>query len=410
MKKTLNFFDARDSVDSFVGARIFETRIDFYFPLGIYFDPTNLELCRKKAFMILSVLSSASASNSLLDFSQDFLGSSKDPFNSFLWVLQDFDKNGLYNLKTKELIKGYKGKINWKRTFDSVPFVLDGDLIYLEPVAEKSSSVDTIITMIHKYCLALSIEKIGWIFGLENTETISELSESEKRYYEYVLLKELRKTFDDRRKILLSHLLRIVNGAIGDAQFADHSELGTYKFSRVWEYMIQRVYGNLPLDEFFPSATWHLLDQGSFKSSELRPDTVLELDGVLYILDAKYYKFGVSRSGADSLPASDSIQKQITYGDHAALKFSRRFSKGIRNAFVVPFCGSEGINIEYAGYATAAWRETDREDDMEYRKVHLLLLDTEYLIRKYQEKINNYENTKYLADKILKMDEVWTWA
>lgn len=410
MKKTLNFFDARDSVDGFVGARIFETKIDFYFPLGIDFDPTNLELCRKKAFMIFSVLSSASVSNNSLNFSQDFLGSSKDPFNSFLWVLQDFDKNGLYNLKTKELIKGYNGKINWKRTFDSAPFVLNDDLIYLDPIAEKKSSVDTIITMIHKYCLALSIEKVGWIFGLENIETISELSEPEKKYYEHVLVKELRKTFDDRRKMLLMHLLRIVNGSIGDVQFTDHSELGTYKFSRVWEYMIQKVYGNLPLDEFFPSATWHLLDQGSFKSSELRPDTVLELDGVLYILDAKYYKFGVSRSGGDSLPASDSIQKQITYGDHAALKFSRRFAKGIRNAFVVPFCGNRGAVIEYAGYATAAWRETEREDDMEYRKVHLLLLDTEYLIRKYQEKINSYENSKYLTDKILEMDEVWTWA
>lgn len=410
MKKTLNFFDARDSVDGFVGARIFESKIDFFFPLGIDFDLNDLSLCRKKAFMVLSVLSSAAPSNNLLDFSQDFWGSSKDPFNSFLWILQDFDKNGLYNLKTREMVKGYNGKINWKRTFDSVPLLLNDDLVYLNPVAEKKSSVDTIITAIHKYCLSISIERVGWVFGLENAEVVSEIPEPEKEYYKYVLLKELRKTFDDRRKLLLMHLLRIINGSIGNVQFADHSELGTYKFSRVWEYMIQKVYGNLPLDEFFPSATWHLLDQGSFKSSELRPDTVLEFDGTLYILDAKYYKFGVSRSGGDSLPASDSIQKQITYGDHAALKFSKRFSKGIRNAFVVPFCAKGGENIEYAGYATAAWRETDREDDMEYRKIHLLLLDTEYLIKKYQEKINDYKNTKYLVDKILEMDEVWAWV
>lgn len=404
MRKTLNFYDSRDSADGFVGARIFESKIDFFFPLGMRFDFNDKESCQKKAYTVLAVLSSATSSNALSKFSQDEEGPLREPFNSFLWVLEDYDKNGLYNLKRKIYKEGYDSKINWKRTFGLIPFMSKGSLVYLNPISEKKTSIDNIITNIHIYCVKYSIEKIGWIFSLENEGPLQEISEDEKKYYRYVLLNELRRTFDDRRKLLLMHLLRVIEGAIGNNRFVGRFEMGTYKFQRVWEYMIQSVYGNLPLGDFFPSATWHLMNREPFKSSELRPDTVLEHDGTLYILDAKYYKYGVL-GGNEGLPASDSVQKQITYGDHAALKMTDRFPKGIRNAFVVPFCSNGDESVRYAGYAVAGWRETERVDDLEYRKVHLLLLDTEYLIQKYQDKVNDYKTSDDLVGQIADNDK-----
>ena len=406
MVRTLNFYDSAYSSDNFVGARIFETKVDFYFPLGMAFDTNDISSCQKKAYEVLSVISSAPISDAKLGQTQNSASKIANPFNSFIWILNDYFKNGLYNLKRKQLVSDYNGKINWKRTFNDIPLISGEDLVYLHPLAEKISAVDTIITTIHKYCIKQSILKIGWLFSIEDDGRPFNLSEPEKIYFKHVLLRELRYTFEDRRKMLLMHMLRVLDNSIGGSAFLSRSELGTYEFHQVWEYMIQEVYGNLPLEQFFPSAIWHLIGREPFKSSSLRPDTVLEYDGTLFILDAKYYKYGaLSGRSEGSLPTSDSIQKQITYGDHAALKMSKRFPSGIRNAFVVPFCSTDDERpLEYAGFATAGWRDTNRTDDMDYRKVHLLLLDTEYLMKKYQSGRKDLETVKTLVSCILSGD------
>ena len=402
MMKTLNYYDSINSPDGFVGARIFESKIDFYFPLGVKFQAANSTTCLKQAYQVLSVISSAAASTKCSTYSQDNHKKSSDPFNSYFWLLKDYFKNGLYSLKRKQLIENYNGKIHWKKTFNQIPYVKDQSLVFLRPVAEKLSSTDSIITVIHKYCLKQSLKQVGWLFSIEDNEPSLHLSEPEKIYFQHVLIKELRHTFEDRRKLLLQHLLRVIEHSIGLQHFLDRSELGTYEFHQVWENMIQTVYGNLPVDQFFPSATWHLESYGSIKSSNLKPDTVLEYDHTLYILDAKYYKYGVlSDRPTSTLPTSDSIQKQITYGDHAALKMGHRFPGGIRNAFIVPFCAKpDEDHIKYAGYAITNWRENNPADNSDYRKVHLLLVDTDYLMQTYQTRQQSPELTHYLIRHI----------
>ena len=52
-------------------------------------------------------------------------------------------------------------------------------------------------------------------------------------------------------------------------------------------------------------------------NAELEPDTTMLHDNKIYVIDAKFYKFGVSGNPGDS-PESSSINKQITYGEYIA--------------------------------------------------------------------------------------------
>ena len=74
------------------------------------------------------------------------------------------------------------------------------------------------------------------------------------------------------------------------------------------------VFGESNKDIYFPHAKWHIINREKTESSALEPDTVMKLNGKFYILDAKYYKFGITGLPMH-LPATSSIQKQITYGD-----------------------------------------------------------------------------------------------
>ena len=74
-------------------------------------------------------------------------------------------------------------------------------------------------------------------------------------------------------------------------------------------------------DKFYPTSIWRLLS-GEKTGSKMRPDAIrreeISNNGEnklfkYYILDAKYYKYGVSGSFSD-LPNTDSVQKQVTYG------------------------------------------------------------------------------------------------
>ena len=122
----------------------------------------------------------------------------------------------------------------------------------------------------------------------------------------------------------------------------------------------------------------------------------------IYILDAKYYKYGATKYAGD-LPQSSSINKQITYGEYLALK--RKIEKKnyqIYNAFIMPFDSkrpdweergaSDIINI---GEAVSEWKSNK---DHKYEIIQGILLDTKYLMNLVVERDN--QEIQKLADAI----------
>jgi len=114
------------------------------------------------------------------------------------------------------------------------------------------------------------------------------------------------------------------------------------------------------------------------------PDTIMLYEDKIYILDAKYYKYGIT-GYPNHLPNSSSIQKQITYGEY--IDKSKLFSfkaNNIYNAFVMPF-GKEAEsdeNLKFVSVGTADWKEYD-ESTFNYNYVLGILLDVKHIITTY---------------------------
>jgi hypothetical protein len=135
---------------------------------------------------------------------------------------------------------------------------------------------------------------------------------------------------------LFGHLLNVIDEESNEEVISDFS-YGTTRFEYVWEKMIDYVFGISNKEDYFPQSNWHLRNREK-QNSVLEPDTIMITDGVAYILDAKYYKYGVFENG--SLPSTSSIAKQIIYAEHIEdNKMTDEYGNVLKtyNAFLLPF-------------------------------------------------------------------------
>ena len=91
----------------------------------------------------------------------------------------------------------------------------------------------------------------------------------------------------------------------GEENSEKNYRYGTYRFEYVWEALINKVYGIKEKREYFPNTYWSI-DGVQYENACLEPDTIMIWNGNVYVLDAKYYKYGVTRRMTD-LPESTSI-------------------------------------------------------------------------------------------------------
>lgn len=398
MKKIKNLKDicyvsSNYSNDNYVGIKFLDDDIEVYFPMG-YEIPSDNSECRKSIISLLKTISIERILNK--SDSKYSLNNGKDkeiPINSFLWIIDDYLNNGLYTDKEKIYKKGKNGKINWKKTLNTKFYISNNSAIYLDPYVEKNTLEDNIITDIHAYCVGVSIDYIGWIFG-NIPRPNNNIKVERIAYYVSIINKELIQSFDDKKKTLLMNLKMILEMSGGDYKIKMKS-IGTNSYEYIWEYMVNSVYGNLDPKLYFPNSKYHLIGfDDDIESSILRPDTVLEVEKDLYILDSKYYKYGITKNPSD-LPSTDSIQKQITYGDYAKNKIQKH--KKIFNAFIIPYnkhnnkFGLEK-NIEYVGFAESSWRNSKAL----YDHISVILIDTKFLIDCYNKQTDN-DISKLLA-------------
>lgn len=70
------------------------------------------------------------------------------------------------------------------------------------------------------------------------------------------------------------------------------------------------------------------------------PDTVMLYNGKVYILDAKYYRYGNTHK-PEHLPDSSSINKQITYGEY--IQSMGIENDSLFNAFLMPYNSQKNL-------------------------------------------------------------------
>lgn len=333
------------------------------------------------------------------------------PFESYLWIIEDFLNNGFYYNHEKIYLNENKGKINWKKTLQNTPLISNGQLVYTSFITSKITPTNDEIASIYKYCLKISSIRIGWLFNFNIPVEYNQLKSLSEMIY--ILRKNLSSTFDDIKSMRFKHMLKILENSTENQCTSNDILFGIYNYHYVFEKMIDIYVGGLNekrKKSFNPKGHWNLNgSQNTYPSSNLRPDTIIEYNKNLYILDSKMYRFGYT-GNPKHLPETTSMQKQITYGDYIATKYRQ---DRIRNAFILPFNKElsvfynedysykldsldEDNNIQYLGYAFTEWRGNSVKKPYDY--IYTFLIDMNYLLCNYN-KINTH-TTKLMIEKI----------
>lgn len=395
----------RDS-DMFVGIMCEHGDISVNFPLGFRISEDERGL-RKDILLLIRTIQSTTArrDSQVLKPGQTY-DQTAFPIQAYMHVISDYYARGYYKeQETRHAVAG-RGKIDWNRTIktqkvyvsgaesnsrpgcfvdeDSVKFGEThgkGTLpaaFYLDFVTRKSAIKENeLITHIHKYCVYESFEKIGWLYangmpakpGIKYNETL----------FKRVVRDKLRNTFNDRNRALFRSMLAILEYE-GNSDGGRDYRYGTWRFEYVWEALIDRVYGIEEKSVYFPRTRWKIKNT-EYANSHLEPDTIMICFGDVYILDAKYYKYGATRRPLD-LPQSASINKQITYGEYVATqeKFKELHGEGFKvyNAFLMPFAAEdETCPVVKIGEAHADWKSGNHT----YETVHGILVDVKHLMK-----------------------------
>lgn len=368
--------------DVFVGISKKDGMYEVSFPLGYHLDYTSEKRMRKDILSLMSVLSKYSDKK----LSELKTGGKRQkehsfPVQAYLHIIQNYFENGYYKEKETLYANARRGKIDWSRTIKTQKPVIQGDEAYYLNfiVKKKSVNENELITLVHKYCVYESFDKLGWLFTSFVPQKPA-LILSNKRMIS-VVNDKLQNTFNDKNKLLFRSMLDLLKFCNDDEN--TEFKYGTNRFEYIWEKMIDKMFGIEEKEFYFPKTFWNLEEKGIHENAYLEPDTIMIKDDKVYVLDAKYYKYGWS-GAPGHLPESTSINKQITYGEYIAE--SKKFMKSgkhpiVYNAFIMPY-DSKGKRfptnkpIHYIGTATSDWKDGSKE----YEQVVGLLMDMRYLM------------------------------
>lgn len=384
-----------DDGDRFVGIKADSDNAMVYFPIGYHLPATEQDL-RQDILHLISVLAEfTDRTDRILAMKKFEAPQTVDfPINAYMEVINYFmEQNGYYTEKEPKFKDGDRGKIDWPKTLRRKrPLIQsNGTPAYTEYTVRVSSPNDkNMITQIHKFCVYESFTKLGWLFTpyLPEKPTIPR---NDKMFL--ILLREkLANTYNDKDKRLFSSMIAMIE-YLDEKTKEKQFYFGTDRFEYVWEKLIDRVFGEKNKIDYFPRTKWSLRAGKRRINAALEPDTIMLHDGKIYVLDAKYYKFGLTGIPGD-LPESSSINKQITYGEYiyTQQRFKERYGEDVPvyNAFIMPYnananlFGSNEIYLNI-GEATGDWKTNGHK----YEHVQGIVVDIRYLMYHYTGKPKN---------------------
>lgn len=390
--------DTNEDGDRFVGVKADSTNAVIYFPMGYQLPDDDDELRRdvKNLFEVLAAFTDRN--DKVLHMDKFTAPQTVDfPIQAYLNVINYYlDHNGTYYNESEPVYRiDRKGKPDFKRTMQKVkPIMQGGNLIYLDMVVRDSTpNFNKLITRIHRYCVWESFERIGWLYTTNKPEEPD--IAFEKNMFIATLNDKVNSTNKDDDKRLFKSIIAMIefmdNHTI-DKQFY----FGTDKFEHVWEKLIDAMFGESNKSDYFPHGIWtekYGANKGK-QASALEPDSIMIYNGKYYVLDAKFYRYGVYPNlGVGTLPQSSDINKQITYGQFVKSKKTPDGAQ-VFNAFLMPYnCCDNLFKITglfgNVAEATGDWIENPEI----YEKVQGIVVDTRYVLKNYQ---GNHDSDKEL--------------
>lgn len=413
--------------DYFVGVKIANNKIEFHYPENYVLS--NEDNRRNDVISIMRTLSLTNKlSNTPNELNNKSLEKFDFPLNSYLWLINDYLDYKRYDNREKVIKRGQCGRINWNKTLHLMPIISGKNIIYNELLSERTNQIDNLITQIYLYCVNLSVRDAGWLFNLPYNEYEFgkiNVNENMKSIYCSIIKREMTHTFDDQKRLRLSHMLNVLRGLDDNLVSQKTIVKGVEKYDHIFETMVDEMFSCVEnKKEFYPNAKWELVYLGEKDTNKLRPDTIIvnDKEQKLFILDSKYYRFGHTFDPGD-LPEITSIEKQITYGEFA-LKLMETKNKhyDVYNAFVIPFsCKnnpnqdtkatvikeyiyiddniSSSGNLAFAGISWAKWPS---DPNLKHRKIATILIDLNYLVDNWNKKSkdNIYEMIQLIETKM----------
>lgn len=368
---------------SFVGIQVDEDNIPkVYFPIGFSLHQGNEKEMRRDILLLIKILEKMEKKylgyNDLNTAHQSNL---MFPISSYLFLIQDYINRGLYKEKTNKHKITDSGKIDYPYTIKrQKPCFQNHQPYYLEFFRRKKSKKDDLISKIHHFLIYESFIKIGWLFA-QNYEISRPTIKYNFLIFKHEITSKLLSVFVDQDRRLFYHMLSIIEYMSSKQKIQQHL-YGTNNFEYVWESMVDYVFGIKNKQSFFPKTYWHI---NNFKKNNscLEPDTVMMYQDSIYILDSKYYKYGITSDIRD-LPNTSSIAKQIIYGEYAHYLTGQK----VFNVFLLPFNANIDNNkqiLKKIGKATCDWKDGQKK----YHDIHCVLLDTKHLMISTIEKKHN---------------------
>lgn len=395
--------------DTFVGIKSEfindKHEINVYFPIG-YKISQKEEDVRDEIIDLVEVLQAYNDKQSTISkiTANQVLKTVMFPVQAYFRVMQHFLQHDYYMENEEIFVPGMSGPMSMRETIKRVqPIVQESGFIFPYLMVRKNNDTDKhIITEINKYCVYESFIKLGWIYKYKLPQP-SNVKNPNLKMYKSILQQKLDTINNDNLKQLFQSMLAIIDFR-NSSDDPEEFYFGTNNFEYIWERLIDETYGVKNKEDYFPKTTWKLNFAGKRDNPTLEPDTIMKTDDNIYVLDAKYYKYGQTLKHSD-LPKSTDINKQITYAEYIATnsKFEdeRSEDKSILNAFLMPFNKDKNpfkANSKYfsIGEATADWKDSSQD----YERVQGMLVDIKTLISNSTKP--NRKEIRELSDAIIK--------
>lgn len=384
--------------DRFVGVKADSNNAMIYFPMGYQLPEQDEELRRdiKNLFKVLAAFTEKT--DRVLEMDKFTAPQSVDfPIQAYLNIINYYlDHNGSYYTEMETTYRVDKrGKTNWGKTLKTqTPVVQGKSLLYLNQVVRVSTpDINRLITRIHRYCVYESFERIGWLYTTNTPERPD--IDFDKNMFLATINTKLNSTNNDNDKTLFRSMIAMIE--FRDNQTIDKQfYFGTDNFEVVWERLIDKVFGIQNKEDYFPHGLWtERFGKNKGKpASALEPDSIMIYGNKFYVLDAKYYRYGIHPNGGPNLlPQSSDINKQITYGRFVKENKTSNDSL-VFNAFIMPYNKADNafkIDRLFGNVAEATGDWVVNPETFE--RVQGIVLDTRYLLKNYD---GNHDSEKQL--------------
>lgn len=379
-KKTIECIYPNNFPD-YIGLKIEKEDRKFIFPYG-YQKSTNEDLKKD----MLNLLKMLDRYRNLKNVNDSFKNEYNFPFDTYIWIIQDFINNGYYNVDSSLYKEKNMGNIDWGKTIKKNNILINNEnIIYNKYIVREKKKDLNIITEIHKYCVYEAIDKMGWYYNIDTKIAKKPDITLKVNLMINMLNNEYIKSFTDKKKNLIKNMITLLRGLDRNKFNTKSFDLSTNEFEYIFERLIEERFGNVDVSKYYPKSNWHINGK-TYPGSYLRPDTIFIKGDTAYIIDAKFYKYGYTKDIQKDLPNSTSVQKQITYAEDLILNNPN--IKNVFNVFLLPY--SSNSLLEYIGYADTTWKDSSNK----YEKVYAVNVDLKSLVNdrlgskdKYQESL-----------------------